>query len=317
MSSTTNTVYTPSSLINMLPSEPSVCVPRIYMNISKERVYDVFADLFGHTAIERVDMIERQNKEGEPYKRAFVHFKSWPRTEQSTEVRLKLLNGEEVKVVYDQPWYWRISASRLPRPEDQPPRRKDVIVPSRPFIMIDEDVPQKRRERPQQQVREYDQDRRGGDYRRQPRETHYEPRRYDDHRREQQQPRYYHRSESSDCYGYDDRDRNRTQHYKPRQNEYRGSREQNYQRRMDDHRPPNIRTPHKEPEIATWVSAPAPGAPGPKGKKPRLLLDEKEEGTGTASESSNVKTARCLSFEEDKPSTERISEKQDTTNDNE
>jgi hypothetical protein len=114
------------------------------MNIQKERVYDVFVDLFGCNMIERVDMIERKNDAGEEYKRAFVHFKSWPRTEQATEVRLKLLNGVEVKIMYDQPWFWRISASRVPRPEDV--RRREV----RPFIVIDEDDSKDTRRSPYQ-----------------------------------------------------------------------------------------------------------------------------------------------------------------------
>ena len=181
MSSTTNTVYTSKSLIDMLPSEPSICVPRIYMNITKERVYDVFADLFGHQAIERVDMIERTNKEGESYKRAFVHFKAWPRTPQSTEVRLKLLNGDEVKIVYDQPWYWRISASRLPRPEEQQKRRKEQPVSQRPFIIIEENEDGKDVSRRQQHANQQaHQDRR-----------YQEPREYH-HERREQRPREYH-----------------------------------------------------------------------------------------------------------------------------
>ena len=135
MSSNTNTLYTARSLITMLPSEPSICIPRLFMNIQKERVYDVFTDLFGHNAIERVDMIERKNNIGGECKRAFIHFKSWPHTEQATEVRLKLLNGAEVKIMYDQPWFWRISASRVPRPENV---YRSGTLENRPFIVIDE-----------------------------------------------------------------------------------------------------------------------------------------------------------------------------------
>jgi len=272
MSSTTNnTVYTTGSLINMLPSEPSICVPRIYMNITKERVHDVFTDLFGRQAIDRVDMIERENKAGEPYKRAFVHFKSWPRTEQSTEVRLKLLNGEEVKVVYDQPWYWRISASRLPRPEEQV-RRKESAVPSRPFIMINEDAPR----RPQnfdrcEQYRRDDQPRE--QYRRddQPREQY---------RRNEQPREQYRRNEQ------------------PREQYRRDDQPREQYRRIEqprrEQRQPICRTPAtKEPEIASWVvEKAAPGAPIKKGKKPRLVLEEE-----TTSDDNAIRSRRRLSFD--------------------
>ena len=300
MSSTTNTVYTTGSLINMLASEPSICVPRIYMNITKERVHDVFADLFGHQAIERVDMIERENKEGEPYKRAFVHFKFWPRTEQSTEVRLKLLNGEEVKVVYDQPWYWRISASRLPRPEQQQ-RRKDA-VPSRPFIMIEDDVPQRREQRPLQarDIAPYQDAPRG-----------YEQRdRRDDRRDDRRAPRHYEQRplQTRDVCSYQDAprgyERERRPHYDDRrEREHREPRQQypreHYQqRRTDERRPAPIRTPTKEPEIASWVGKSAPGAPGPKGRKPRLVIEEEGGAGATEAKSSASTRPRRLSFDE-------------------
>lgn len=269
MSSTTN--YTTSSLIAMLPCEPSVCIPRVFMNIKKERVYDVFADLFGRNAIERVDMIERKNKDGEEYKRAFVHFKFWPRTEQATEVRLKLLNGDEVKVMYEQPWFWRISASRVPRPEEQQ-RRNESIVPSRPFILFDE---YPRRDEQRQPRRERDQ---------RPRQhrEHHEPRRERD-------------------------DRHHT---------YDNQRRTNYQRRMDERRPPNVSNPDfhspakKEPEIASWVKT-APGAPGPKkfSKKPTLVLDGDEttrvrpRRLSFDETSGDIDAAKTMAMEEDKEET--------------
>ena len=287
MSSTTNTVYTSKSLIDMLPSEPSICVPRIYMNITKERVYDVFADLFGHQAIERVDMIERTNKEGESYKRAFVHFKAWPRTPQSTEVRLKLLNGDEVKIVYDQPWYWRISASRLPRPEEQQKRRKEQPVSQRPFIIIEENEDGKDVSRRQQHANQQaHQDRR-----------YQEPREYHHERREQQQqrPREYHdrRYQEPREYHHERREQ------RPREYHDRREREQR-PREYHDRRPSRLMidevnasfvTP-KKPEIAAWVDDKTK-VNAPKGKKPRLVINDDEED-----KVKQVTRPRRLSFDE-------------------
>lgn len=279
MSSTTNTVYTTSSLITLLPSEPSICIPRLFMNIQKERVHDVFADLFGHNAIERVDMIERKNNAGEEYKRAFVHFKSWPRTEQSTEVRLKLLNGDQVKIMYDQPWFWLISASRVPRPEQQ--HRKEA-VPSRPFIMIEKDVPQRHEQSRPLQARDiapyqdaprgYERERRDElrpqhhhqhrhqvqryDTRPPRRDERYDSRdrRYD--HRDQRQADYYDRRER-DCYeprslqardispyqaprSYEHERRDTRNHYQSRPHQERHDERSSYTRRLDIRRPPNV-----------------------------------------------------------------------------
>ncbi len=313
MSSTTNTVYTTSSLIALHPSEPSICIPRVFMNIKKERVLDVFADLFGHNAIERVDMIERKNDAGEEYKRAFVHFKSWPRTEQATEVRLKLLNGDHVKIMYEQPWFWLISASRVPRPEDATRRERND---SRPFIVIDEESAKSKDERrtpyqPRQQQQHCQDERR-------PR--HQEQQRYDV--RPPLPPRrdggYYDERRERDCreprQRYDDRRDNyyhqRSSHQQPRHHHHQERHEErsSYTRRLDSRRPPTLEvtrevTPKKSaPEIADWIakSKKAPGAPV---KKPRLVLADDEAGAGAGADEGDRTTdiksrGRKLSFDE-------------------
>lgn len=306
MSSTTHAaiVYTSSSLINMLPSEPSICVPRIYMNIEKERVHDVFTDLFGLNAIDRVDMIERTNKGGDPYKRAFVHFKFWPRTEQATEVRLKLLNGEEVKVVYDQPWYWRISASRLPRPEVQV-REKELA--SRPYIMIDETEMKTRTAYDEQQHHSHSRNNRpsynNNRHSVQSSSSHQQQRSVNNN--EGAGAAYQNRRGDNNTTSHDD-----SQYHVPRQSIHHNQSHyqtqshpsrQKQQRRFNDYRPPHIHiTPTKEPEIESWVNK-VPGAPM-KGKKPRLVLSDDDAGAGAGSVAADIKhimgRGRQLSFDE-------------------
>ena len=87
-------------------SNPSICIPRVFNNISKERVFRIFAHLFGSENISRIDMPSRLNAAGEPLKRVFVHFKQWPPS--THDMRDSLLAGKEVKIVYDDPWYWKL-----------------------------------------------------------------------------------------------------------------------------------------------------------------------------------------------------------------
>ena len=326
MSSTTNTVYTASSLITMLPTEPSICIPRVFMNIQKERIYDVFADLFGRNAIERVDMIERKNDAGEEYKRAFVHFKSWPRTEQATEVRLKLLNGDEVKIMYDQPWFWRISASRVPRPEDVQRENREHRDESRPFIVLDEEKTKDTRRAPYQPRRQAQQAPREQQYRdeqrRQPerqdrqhqdRQQHHQSRhyqeRYDEHRDQRDyrpHPQSHHYQERYDERRGGDRyeprrqqqqprthQHPREQHHRPQQHQERYERS-SYNHRLDSRRPPAIEvTSASTPEIADWIEkSNVPGAPV-KGKKPKLVIDEED-----VAEVESKTSARKLEFDE-------------------
>ena len=104
-------------------SAPSICIPRVFPNITQQRVEAIFRNLnFGE--VEKVDMVKKTNAKGEKYQRVFVHFKQWNDDEQTCQARQMLLNDQEVKVVYDDPWFWKLSASKSVRPEDRPQRRR-------------------------------------------------------------------------------------------------------------------------------------------------------------------------------------------------
>lgn len=97
-------------------SAPSICIPRVFSNISWGRVKGIFEKL-GLGEVDRVDMVNKKNEKGESYKRVFVHFKKWATTDEARQCREKLISGDQVKIVYDEPWYWKISASNVARPE--------------------------------------------------------------------------------------------------------------------------------------------------------------------------------------------------------
>lgn len=128
-----------SSIRELKLSEPSLCIPRVFPNITEERVWRVLDELeLGE--IDRIDMVERETRDGDLYQRVFIHFKSWngPHT-QGGVVRQRVLDGEEVKIVYDDPWFWKVSASRSRRPRGPTERRP-------PRIEFSEDFATKRRE---------------------------------------------------------------------------------------------------------------------------------------------------------------------------
>lgn len=104
-----------TNMTSMSADAPSICIPRVFQNISQKRVQRVFEEL-DVGKIERVDMVERTNTKGEKFKRCFVHFINWAANTQAQEVRSKLLAGEEIKIIYDDPWFWKCSASRVPKP---------------------------------------------------------------------------------------------------------------------------------------------------------------------------------------------------------
>ena len=92
------------------PNVPSLCIPRVFKNITRERVFNCFKDL-GIGFVERIDMVPRKSDNGEEFQRVFVHLR-WNRSEQASKARSRVLAGKEIKIIYDEPWFWKVSANR-------------------------------------------------------------------------------------------------------------------------------------------------------------------------------------------------------------
>jgi hypothetical protein len=92
---------------------PSLCIPRVYSNIDEARIRRVFDEL-DMGDIQRVDVIGKTNDKGDKFNRVFVHFKQWNASENANIARERLINGKEIKILYDDPWFWKVSAYREP-----------------------------------------------------------------------------------------------------------------------------------------------------------------------------------------------------------
>ena len=104
----------------------SLCIPRIFNNISWRKIKEVIIAC-GWGFVERVDVIPKGS-----HKRAFIHFKAGGWNTQNAEA-MKVLKafqeGKNVTVLYDDPWYWKISLSRSHKPAEQPqPRRRPAVA---------------------------------------------------------------------------------------------------------------------------------------------------------------------------------------------
>ena len=119
-------------------SQPSLCIPRVFNNVTEARIRRVF-DEIGLGKIRSIDIKERKNEKGESFKRVFVHFEKWFWNEDAQAARRKLISGKEVKIVYDNPWFWKVSASKWGQNSDSQQRR-DAPRPSlRPHIEFDDE----------------------------------------------------------------------------------------------------------------------------------------------------------------------------------
>jgi hypothetical protein len=156
--SSQDTRLRPSEILE-INSDPdrgvSLCIPRVFNNINYRRIKQVFVGLrWGF--VERVDVIPCGQ-----FKRAYVHFAPgrWNmRSRQATDALAgmveytkikddlasakrekdvrgigelsKRLNESEVKILYDDPWFWKVGISVAVRPSEapKPPPRTQVSI---------------------------------------------------------------------------------------------------------------------------------------------------------------------------------------------
>ena len=90
---------------------PSLCIPRVFLNIDEKRIRRIF-DALSIGEIQRIDIVNKTNEKGEKFKRVFIHFIRWFETENADIARERLNNGKEIKIIYDDPWFWKVSAYR-------------------------------------------------------------------------------------------------------------------------------------------------------------------------------------------------------------
>ena len=98
-------------------NQPSMCIPRVFENINELQVREVFEQLdLGE--LDHIDIIERRSEKGEKYKRIFIHFRKWYWNDDAINARRRLVEGKDIKVVYNMPWFCHIfsSAYRYRRP---------------------------------------------------------------------------------------------------------------------------------------------------------------------------------------------------------
>jgi len=117
--------------LNLLAeTQPSICIPRVFNNISEKKIRQVFDEL-NLGKIIRIDIKERTNEKGEVFNRVYIHFEKWFWNEYAQVVRKKVILGNEIKIIYDNPWFWKVSASKL-LPPRTPPFEKSKYLQDKP-----------------------------------------------------------------------------------------------------------------------------------------------------------------------------------------
>ena len=120
---------------------PSICIPRTFVTIrgeqTKRAVFRTFKELrIGH--IERIDTVHKDDKNGEKFCTVYIHMKWNMRSQLAIDTRAKLLDGQEIKIVYDEPWFWKCTMSAVEKPENRYTDRPQYHKTSRPRIDLGE-----------------------------------------------------------------------------------------------------------------------------------------------------------------------------------
>src|SRR6056300_344272 len=91
---------------------PSICIPRIeYLQTSEKEVKQIFEKALGsNKCIKNVIFVNNHNDN--KFKRGFIHLNFWPDNEKAQMMRNRLLADVQLKIMFNDPLFWRCSASR-------------------------------------------------------------------------------------------------------------------------------------------------------------------------------------------------------------
>ena len=97
--------------------EPSICVPWARADACQDWkvIASVFDKSLGYKCVKRVDRVFKTSDTGQKYCTLFIHLK-WPKNKTAKAVKKMLERGDEVKVIYSKPFFWKCRKSNIPRP---------------------------------------------------------------------------------------------------------------------------------------------------------------------------------------------------------
>ena len=86
----------------------SICIPRIDSDVNRYKLFHIFRKMF----IGRIDRIDIVTNKQTQHRRAFIHFKTLYKSEDTNNIINTLEKGEYINVVYNFPQYWKCYKSR-------------------------------------------------------------------------------------------------------------------------------------------------------------------------------------------------------------
>ena len=85
---------------------PSICIPSIGTRITKDKIRRVFQNM-NIGELEKIAI-----KHNGKFCSAFIYIKNWNlKSKKAIEFHKKLVEGEEINLIYNFPWFWKCRAN--------------------------------------------------------------------------------------------------------------------------------------------------------------------------------------------------------------
>lgn len=86
---------------------PILYISYVENTLTRDQIRKIF-DRLNMGVIYKIDKI--QHPQNENMNRVFIHYKKWNDTENSIVTRKRLQNDQNIKVFYNEPYFWKITA---------------------------------------------------------------------------------------------------------------------------------------------------------------------------------------------------------------
>lgn len=93
---------------------PNLCIPRVHTFVTKEQVFEII-NKYSLGSIQKIDVIKKKgsHKNNDISNMVFIYFNEWYDNALANSVKDRLMSGKDIKIIYDDPWYWKISAIKV------------------------------------------------------------------------------------------------------------------------------------------------------------------------------------------------------------
>jgi hypothetical protein len=85
-----------------------LCIPRVFDGVSDTDIYNTFNKL-NMGIIQKVEIVSNKYN---TFKRGFVYYKTWNNhSETAKQAMERFESGNDIKIIYNHPWFWKVSIS--------------------------------------------------------------------------------------------------------------------------------------------------------------------------------------------------------------